>query len=90
MKWSGPSDPKQKLAQIQALVDRYHIKVASAAELAKADYRACSVYRNMPGLTEDTCHNCGCIVYYETRFPLGQQKPTCLLCLVQIAKDAQA
>ena len=68
-------------ARLQEVLATHKIRVLSREECAKAEWRVCSTHRNMPGLTEDTCSNCGCIVYYdEASIPLGTQKPVCLLC----------
>jgi hypothetical protein len=63
-----------------------HVKVVSEAECAQAEYRVCSIQRNMCGLNEDTCSHCGCLVYYDPRMPVGKQKLVCLLCLNEIAR----
>ena len=76
--------------RFQEVLAKYKIKTLSKEECAKAEYRVCSTHRNMPGLTEDTCSNCGCTVYYAAKeIPLGTQKPVCLLCIAQIAKDTE-
>lgn len=76
--------------RFQEVLASHKIKVVSDEEAAKADYRVCSTRRNMPGLSEDTCSNCGCLVYYETRMPTGpNQKLVCLRCIEQIGKDLE-
>jgi hypothetical protein len=63
-------------------------KVMSDEECANADYRVCSGNRNMAGLNDDLCSNCGCVIYYDPRVPVGpKQKLACLFCLGEIVRD---
>ncbi len=65
-----------------------HVEVVSPAQCAAADYRVCSTHRNMTGLAEDTCFNCGTTIYYDPRVPIGpKQKLACVLCMVEIGRD---
>lgn len=60
-------------------------KIVSPEEAEKSTFRVCSITRNMPGLLEAVCVDCGRTVFYCKD---GPEKPPkiCIPCMTERAR----